>query len=426
MTIADELARERAARRGGAARDVNQARGIDDLDSLEQLDTLDWTTDPWDDAHAAGTVERLRWQTRSVKWVAYTLLVFVIVLILVAGVAGWWYIRQINPPGDVGEPVSFTVDPADTLETLSERLEAEELIVDAGVFRWYVERHGGLEITPGYYELVPSDHMGNVLGRLRTPPEQTYTKVTFPEGFTVDQIAARVERDMATMTAADFLAAAADPAVLASLRPPGITSLEGLLFPDTYQVSNGESEAQVIARMIAQMERVANQEDIVIKGERFFQSPYGILIIASLIEREAKTDEDRPKIARVIYNRLAIGMPLSIDASVRYGTMLAGLDPDAIPFSEQRAMPGPYNTYDNAGLPPTPIANPGRASIRAALNPAPNPSVGDPLCAGLPEDVTCQYLYYVLANEEGGHAFAVTPAQHQANVDAAAAAGLLD
>ena len=286
------------------------------------------------------------------------------------------------------------------------------------MFRWYVERHGGLEITPGYYELAPSDHMGNVLGRLRTPPEQTYTKVTFPEGFTVAQIAARLDRDMATMTAADFLAAAADPAVVASLRPPGVTSLEGLLFPDTYQVSNGESEAQVIARMIAQMERVANQEDIVTKGERQGQSPYGILIIASLIEREAKTDEDRAKIARVIYNRLAIGMPLQHrrQRALRHGPGRSRSDPDVTPFTQQREMPGPWNTYLNQGLPPTPIANPGRASIQAALNPAPNPSVGDPLCAGLPEGVACQYLYYVLANEEGSHAFAVTPEQHEANV----------
>ena len=79
MSIADELARERAATRRGDAPRRQRARGIDDLDSLEQLDTLDWTTDPWDDADAAGSVERLRWQTRSVKWVAYTLLVVVIV-----------------------------------------------------------------------------------------------------------------------------------------------------------------------------------------------------------------------------------------------------------------------------------------------------------------------------------------------------------
>ena len=72
------------------------------------------------------------------------------------------------------------------------------------MFRWYVERHGGLEITPGYYELARRDHMGNVLGRLRTPPNETYTKVTFPEGFTVQQIAARLDRDMETMTEADF------------------------------------------------------------------------------------------------------------------------------------------------------------------------------------------------------------------------------
>jgi UPF0755 protein len=309
---------------------------------------------------------------------------------------------------------------------LSERLEAEGFVVDASMFRWYVERHGGLEITPGYYELARRDHMGNVLGRLRTPPNETYTKVTFPEGFTVAQIGARLDRDMETMTEADFAAALADPSIVAQFRRPGGISLEGLLFPDTYQVSNGESEAQVIQRMIVQMERVGNQEDIVTKGYELGHDPYGILIIASLIEREAKVDEDRPKIARVIYNRLARGMPLSIDAAVRYGTQQAGLNPDEVPFSVQRDTPGFWNTYLNTGLPATPIANPGRASIRAALNPAPNPSVGDPICVGLPDGVPCEYIYYVLANEEGGHAFAATGEQHDANVAAARAAGLLD
>ncbi len=426
MSIADELARERESRRAGEARDVNEFRGIDDLDSLDHLDTIDWASDPWDEPQAAGSVERLRWQTRSVKWVAYIALVIMIVLVLVAGAVGWWYIRQVNPSGEPTQPASFTVAEGDTLQSLSERLETEGFVVDASMFRWYVERHGGLEITPGYYELARRDHMGNVLGRLRTPPNETYTKVTFPEGFTAQQIADRLDRDMETMTAADFTAAAADPSLVATFRRPGVTSLEGLLFPDTYQVSNGESEAQVIQRMIVQMERVGNQEDIVTKGQKFLQDPYGILTIASLIEREAKVDEDRAKIARVIYNRLARDMPLQIDASVRYGTLQAGLDPNEIPFNVQAETPGYWNTYQNPGLPPTPIANPGRESIRAALNPAPNPSVGDPLCTGLPDDVPCEYLYYVLANEEGGHAFAATGEQHQANVDAAAAAGLLD
>jgi UPF0755 protein len=190
-------------------------------------------------------------------------------------------------------------------------------------------------------------------------------------------------------------------------------------------VSNGETPGHVVGRMLGQMERVVGQENIETKAPKYGMTPYQILVIASMIEREAKTDADRPKIARVIYNRLNIGMPLAIDAAVRYGTLQAGGDPNTIPFDQQREAPGPYNTYLNQGLPPTPIANPGRASIRAALNPAANPSVGDPLCANLPAGVACQYLYYVIADEDGNHAFAVTPEQHQANVDAAAAAGLL-
>jgi peptidoglycan lytic transglycosylase G len=412
--VSDDLSRDDPAQRLG------QSRQIDDVDSLDQLDALSWTTDPWDVAEDAGMVERLRVQTRSVKWVSYTVLVLVIAVILAAGAAGWWYIRQVNPAGEPGDPVSFTVNDDDTLETISERLEEQELVVDAGLFRWYVERHGGLEITPGYYAIQTSDHMGNVLARLRTPPSQTYTKVTFPEGFTVSEIAARLGEEIVPMKGKRFRAAANDPDVVSKYRPPGITSLEGLLFPDTYQVSNGESEAQVVERMVGLMERVASQEDIEIKGAALGQTPYGILTIASMIEEEAKLAGDRPKIARVIYNRLALGMPLQVDA-----TLLYGQDRDR-PISELREIDTPYNTYLHTGLPPTPISNPGRASIEAALNPAPDPSIGDPLCRDLPEDVVCQYLYYVLANEEGGHVFAVTEEQFNAKVAAARAAGLLD
>jgi UPF0755 protein len=202
-----------------------------------------------------------------------------------------------------------------------------------------------------------------------------------------------------------------------------VTSLEGLLFPDTYQVSNSENEAQVVESMVSLMERVGRQEDLEANAAALGYTPYQILIIASLIEREAKLPEDRAKIARVIYNRLGPFSPypeLQIDA-----TLLYNQDP-ALSIGELRQIDTPYNTYLHAGLPPTPIANPGRASIHAALHPAPNPPPSDPICLELPDKTNCPLYFYVLANEDGGHAFAVTLEQHERNVAAARAAGLLD
>ncbi len=385
---------------------------------------LDWPTDPWDATDQTGTVERLRRQTRPIKWIVYTAMVLGIVMIMIAGAVGWWYLGKMNPAGAPGDVQSFTVAETDDLDSISQRLYDQGLISDVGVFEWYVDRNGGLDITPGYYEIRPDDHMGNVLGRLRTPPGQTYTKVTFPEGFTVAKMAERLDSTVDRMTAADFLAAAADPSIRSSFQPPEVTSLEGMLFPDTYQVSNAESEGQVIERMIALMERVGEQEDIVNAASAQGRSPYEILIIASMIEREAGVEGDRAKIARVIYNRLFNQMPLGIDAAVYYGASQAGLDTTR-PFSELRQIPGAYNTYLNLGLPPTPIANPGRASIQAALNPAPNPSVGDPICVDLPDPSKCFLLYYVLGNEDGSHVFAATQEQQDANVEKAREAGLL-
>jgi UPF0755 protein len=385
---------------------------------------IDWPTDPWDDIERAGNVERLRRQTRPLKWVVYGSMVVMVVVILIGGAVGWWYLGKINPPGSPGDVQNFTVAEGDDLDSLAERLEEEQLVSDAGVFRWYVERNGGLEIIPGFYQIRPDDHMGNVLGRLRTPPGETYTRVTFPEGFTIDRMGRRLGSTVERMNEEEFIAAANDPAIRTAWRPAGIASLEGLLFPDTYQVSNAESEEQIVERMVSLMERVGNQEDIEVRAPALRRTPYEILIIASIIEREAKIPEDRAKISRVIHNRLFVNMELQVDASVLYGRDVAGIDPDT-PFSDLRQIDTPYNTYMHTGLPPTPIANPGRASIRAALNPAPNPPPGDPICVNLPEPSQCYYFFYVLANEEGGHAFAATFEQHDANVAAARAAGLL-
>jgi UPF0755 protein len=137
-----------------------------------------------------------------------------------------------------------------------------------------------------------------------------------------------------------------------------------------------------------------------------------------MIEREAKTDADRPMIARVILNRIALGMPLQIDATLYYN------QDQNLPFDQLKSIDSPYNTYLYPGLPPTPIANPGRASIEAAVNPANNPPEGGAECKNLPKE-QCVWLYYVLADEDGNHAFAVTLAEHEANVEKARADGLL-
>jgi UPF0755 protein len=379
---------------------------------------VDWFDDPWDDLDEvwSAEVERAPAQRRWIGVVLAILVALGVVALLVAGAVGWWLIRQLNPPGEAQTSERFVVLVDDTVETLSERLAEEGFIAHAGVFRWYTERQGGLELEPGTYVLRPGDHVGNLLAVLRTPPSQTFTRVVFPEGFTVGQMGRRLQDRLPDLDAARFAELALeDGAVRSDYQPAGITSLEGLLFPDTYQVAGDETEVRVLERMVRLMERVGRQEGI----DESALTPYEVLIIASMIEREAKVDEDRPKIARVIYNRLFLGMKLQIDATLYYG------QDSSVPFPVLRERDSPYNTYLYEGLPPTPIANPGRASIRAALNPSPNPPPGDPICRELPASKACLYLYYVLADTEGRHAFAATLEQHERNIAASIAAGVL-
>jgi UPF0755 protein len=400
-------------------------KDLDDIDNLDVLETYDWNEDPWDASLGVGEVEQLRSQTRAARLVGFAALALANLLIIGGGVYGWWYIRQANAPGDVGGPVEFVIAEGEDLQVLSERLEDEGIVENASFFERYVADHGGLDVTPGYYRLPTGDHVGNVLARLRTPPEETFVEITFPEGFTLRQIGARLAAELPQFSVGDFVAAATDEAIPTAYRQPGVRSLEGLLFPATYRVSNADSERQVVTRMVEQMERVGNQEEIEAgpTGVRADYTPYQILTIASMIEREAKTDEDRPMIARVIYNRLANNYPLQVDATHIYNVPPEELEEEGA-ITRLRDVDSPWNTFTNTGLPATPIANPGRASIEAALHPAPNPSPGSADCAGLPAD-QCMWLYYVIADEQGNHAFSVTIDQFNADRQAAEDAGLL-
>jgi UPF0755 protein len=381
----------------------------------------DWKGDDWDDPDDVlvfGT-GRVRPDRRFIGRILALVAVLVVVGLLIGGGIGLWALRQVNPPGEAGTAVAFNVSESDTLAAVSHRLEDAGIITNAGVFEWYVKRKGGIEFTAGDYSLKPKDTMGNIVSALRTPPAQTFRKVTFPEGFTVKQMTERISKEINHISPAQFTKALTDGSVKSKYLPQGQKSLEGVLFPDTYQVAGNETATKVAQRMSDLMARVGGQEGLDNATARVGVTPYQALIVASIVEREAKTDADRYKIARVIYNRMFFGMPLQVDATLYYG------QDGSKPFDQLKAIDTPYNTYLHSGLPPTPIANPGRASIRAALNPAANPLPGDPLCKQLADDVPCVYLYYVLSDANGNHAFAVTAEQHAANVARARAAGII-
>jgi UPF0755 protein len=172
--------------------------------------------------------------------------------------------------------------------------------------------------------------------------------------------------------------------VRSAYQPPESASLEGLLFPDTYEVAADDDATAVLTRMVGQLDEVAAELGIDTKAPAQGLTAYEAIVVASLIEEEARVPEERPMIARVIYNRLQQGIPLGIDATSAYEAILAGRERTELDFESQ----SPYNTRRIAGLPPTPIAAPGRASIEAALNPAAGP-----------------WIYYVLADEQGHHFF---------------------
>jgi UPF0755 protein len=219
-------------------------------------------------------------------------------------------------------------------------------------------------------------------------------RLTIPEGYRLTQIAERVQ-EVLGIPAKRFLRAAESSRLsLPPYLPAGATGLEGFLFPETYQFVKGETSADdVIRRLLDQFGSEAKTLPWA-TAQRLGVTPYQVVTLASMLEKEAKLERERPLIAGVIYNRLRLGMPLGIDATLLYEDPT----PDGQLSTSDLETDTPYNTRLRTGLPPTPIASPGIASLRAALEPA-----------------HTDYLYYVLCGKDGHHAFAKTLAQHNAN-----------
>jgi UPF0755 protein len=228
-----------------------------------------------------------------------------------------------------------------------------------------------------------------------TVPEGLRISTTYPGERSISSEVA----DQTGLSAKEF-ASLADSGryALPPFLPRSARTTEGFLFPDTYQLlRKGLTPDAVIRRMLEQFQTEAESLDLAGGAERLELTPYQVVIVASMIEREAQVEEDRPKIASVIYNRLAQGMSLGIDATLLYDDPT----PDGQLSTSDLLTNNPYNTRINAGLPPTPIASPGRASLDAALHPADTP-----------------YLYYVLCAPDGDgvHRFARTLHEHNVNV----------
>ena len=198
--------------------------------------------------------------------------------------------------------------------------------------------------------------MGNILAVLQTPPAQTFNKVLSPRASRSPRSARGSRRRAAPQRRAAARRPRPDGQVRSKYQPDGVTSLEGLLFPDTYQMAATRPRPTSCGAWCSRWTRWRSG-GLDLAPEKLGFSPYQVLIIASMIEREAKTDEDRPKIARVIYNRLGAGMPLQIDATLFYGQ-----DPN-MPFEQLKALDSPYNTYRSRGC--RPRRSPRRAASRS-------------------------------------------------------------
>jgi UPF0755 protein len=309
-----------------------------------------------------------------------------------------------RPAGDDPTPVPFTVEPGETVASIAQRLHAVGLIRDPELFRRYVRlRRLDTGIQAGQFELARTMNLMEIALRLQRG-QAPGVLFTIPEGWRAGQIADALRRTT-TVDADAFLKLVDDGAqfvpsygFLAGL--PADASLEGYLFPDTYELPEDPQARDLIERMLA---------NFAVKALPLFETTppaamtmHEALTLASIIEREAVVPEERPLIAGVYLNRLRQGMRLEADPTVQYAM---GFQAETgqwwktpVTLAEYREVKSPYNTYLHAGLPPGPICNPGLDSIRAALQPQ-----------------FTEFLYFV-ARGDGSHVFARTFEEHLSNV----------
>ena len=323
------------------------------------------------------------YQDHGRRW-PFVLLALAVSFLVVAGSGVLWVQRQVNPSGPPGERVRLTVEQGMSTSDIGVLLEREGIIASAGVFRYYARLTGVGSIEAGDYTLEKKSDMSDVAKVLEAGAAKAQEeKFTVPEGLTLPEVA-KVVGQMPGRSEQKFMEVANSGIVRSQYQPPGNNSLEGLILPETYFITKGDNEEKILRKMVDSFDQLASRLNLAGAAARFKVTPYQMVIAASLVEREARVDEDRGKVARVIFNRLDAGMQLQIDATVLYAL---NKPQESVSFKD-REINSPYNTYKIPGLPPGPIASPGRKSLEATVSP-PNGN----------------WTFYVLTDERGRHSF---------------------
>ena len=288
-------------------------------------------------------------------------------LALVAGVAILWFGVSLFQPfhGSGSRLVSVTIPRGASLSEAGRRL-ADRGVISSTFFFGLRARLGSPDVKPGTYRLPQDMSYGAALDALaKGPPKPRTTSITITEGRTRHEIDGLLVK---TSLQGRYLPSTVRSPVLDPRTygaPRRTRSLEGFLFPATYQVRVGAPVSDLVTKQLQAFKQRFARVDLA-EARRKHLSAYDVLIIASMVEREAAVPKDRRLVAAVVYNRLKIGYPLGIDATLRYA-----LNNQTRPLRESELrLDSPYNTRNNKGLPPTPIGNPGMASIEAAAHPA--------------------------------------------------------
>ncbi len=370
---------------------------FDPADDFEPPDDLP----PWyeDEYYDDRDWEGLPRRTSTVFRVMLFLAGFAAIVAISGTYMKGWVDEQLDPPGEPGEFVVISVPQGASTNDIVRILGEENVIANGTVFRYYLRFKDAENFQAGEYTFQTNMAVWDVRTTLDQGARVLETfRVTIPEGLRISEIETSLLEQLSGFEGSELRDAFTTVPTPDVFAPGIIFSTEGFLFPDTYELDeNGlTNEAALLARMASRFDDVATELDLVGGAAELGLTPYQVLIVASLIEEEAQTAEDRPKIARVIYNRLEVGEPLGIDATIVYA-----LGGDRELSATDLAVDDPYNTRLYAGLPPSPIAAPGRASLEAALH----PETGD-------------WFFYVRTDENGpgSHTFAVTAEQFEAAV----------